>query len=165
MIHCPTLLILLALAQAPDISPGRSYKVAFWYDLDRPFSSARFRAYDVAKGEYDPAAVEAWQRTIQTGYPGTGNVVRDLSTVGEPGATETERLIQAIEREKRRWAGLNDRPSSRPLVGPVVRPIPTRSRDDAVGRVGFDRPSPGSPGPVGNLPASPYPYPYRSGPR
>ena len=165
MIRRPMLLILLALVEAPDASPGRPYKVAFWYDHDRPFSSARSRAYDVAKGEYDPAAVEAWRRTILTGYPGTGTAVRDLSTVGEPGATEAERLQNAVEREKRRWAGLNDRRSSRLLVGPVVRPNPPRFRDDAVGRASFDRPSPGSPAPISNPPASPFPYPYRSGPR
>ena len=154
-----------ARAQTPSATPGRSYKVAFWFDLDRPLSSARHRAYDVAKGEYDPAAVEAWRRTILAGYPGTGTAVRDLSTVGEPGATEAERLQNAVEREKRRWAGLNDRRSSRLLVGPVVRPNPPRFRDDAVGRASFDRPSPGSPAPISNPPASPFPYPYRSGPR
>jgi hypothetical protein len=144
-------------------SDGRAYKVAFWYELARPISTIQYRAYDVAKGEYDKAAVDRWLQTIRDKHPNSGAYVRDLRTGGEPGATEAERLASAIGRERQRWADLNRRPS-RPvpnLVGPSPYFSP-RARDS--GRAGFDRPSPGSPGGPASPPTSPFPYPYRSRP-
>jgi hypothetical protein len=154
----------IVAAQTPSPEAGRAYKVVFWYELERPFSTAQYRAYDVAKGEYNKEAVDRWQRTIFEKHPRTGCCVRDLSTVGEPGATEVERLTSAVEREKRRWVALNSGPS-RPLPS-LVRPSPPPTiRDPAVGRASFDRPSPGSPGTPMYPSNSPFPYPYRSGPR
>jgi hypothetical protein len=158
------LILALLVPTADAQEAGRAYKVAFWFEVDRPLSTAQYRAYDLAKGEYDVAVVDRWRRTILEKHPRYGAVVRDLTTVGEPGATEFERLASAVGREKRRWADLNSR-SSRPvpdLVGPA--PI-NKTRDKGVSRASFDRPSPGSPGPVTNPPGSPFPYPYRSGPR
>ena len=105
---CPSMLAwTLALAAmgstaddglAPPPLPGRAYKVAFWYELERPLSTAQYRAYDVAKGQYDGAAVARWLKTIFDAHPRYGATVRDLTTVGELGATEAERLAGAIER-------------------------------------------------------------------
>ena len=151
-------------AQAPSNPPGRAYKVAFWYEMERPFSSVQYRAYDLAKGEYDPAAVDRWRRTIFEKHPRYGATVRDLTTVGEPGATEADRLLAAVEREKRRRVELNSRPST--SIPKLVGPSPSiKSKDKGVGRASFDRPAPGSRGPVTDAPTSPFPYPYRSGPR
>jgi hypothetical protein len=151
-------------AQTPSAPPGRAYKVAFWYDLAQPWSTAQYRAYDVAKGEYNKEAVDRWQKTIFEKYPKMGCCVRDLSTVGEPGATEAERLASAVEREKRRWAALNNGPFL-PLPS-LIRPSPTIViRDKNLSRASFDRPSPGSPGTPMYPSPSPFPYPYRSGPR
>jgi hypothetical protein len=148
----------------PPSSPGRAYKVAFWYELARPWSTAKYRAYDLAKGDYDQTAVDRWQRTIFEKYPNMGATVRDLSTVGEPGATEAERLASAVEREKKRWADLNKGPSMpRPSMVPS-NPAP-RTRDKGVSRASFDFPSPGSSGTPMYPSPSPFPYPYRSGPR
>jgi hypothetical protein len=158
------LLISPAEAQSPATAEARRYKVAFWYDLERPWSTAQYRAYDLAKGQYDEAAVARWQRTILEKYPRTGCCVRDLTTSGEPGATEAERLTSAVEREKQRWAALNKGPSS-PLPKLANLSARSRSKDKDIGRASFDHPAPGSPGPVTNPPTSPYPYPYRSGPR
>ncbi len=142
------------------LSPA--YKVAFWYDADHP-SDVKYQVYDLAKGEYDPKAVEGWLRTIATSYPNHGAYVRDLRTDGEPGATEKERLAAAIAREKRRWADLNRQPS--PSIPNLVIPFEVyRPQVPSPGRAGFDRPSPGSPGVFINPPTSPIPYPYRSRP-
>jgi hypothetical protein len=164
----PTILLGLmtsiAAAQSPSPEAGRAYKVAFWYELERPFSTAQYRAYDVAKGEYNKEAVDRWQRTILEKYPRNGSCVRDLSTIDEPGATEAERLASAVEREKRRWVELN-KGHSRPLPS-LVGPSPTiKTRDKEVSRASFDRPSPGWPGTPMYPSNSPVPYPYRSGPR
>jgi hypothetical protein len=162
----PILPLILALLGTTTHAQqaGRAYKVAFWFEIDRPFSSLQYRAYDLAKGEYDAANVERWRRTILDKHPQYGAIVRDLTTVGEPGATEAERLANAVDREKKRWIDLNSR-ESRPLPK-LVGPAPSiKSRDKGVSRASFDLPSPGSPGPISNTPASPFPYPYRSGPR
>lgn len=139
--------------------PGRAYKVAFWLDLDRPLSTLRHQAYDLAKGEYDEAAVARWRRTIFEQHPTYTAFIRDISTIGEPGENEAERLANAIDREQRRWTG----PISRVAV-PSPGPI-SRSKFGVANRPGLDRSSPGSPAPTTNLPGSPFPYPYRSGPR
>jgi hypothetical protein len=144
-------------------SPGRDYKVAFWYDADRPTSSIHYRVYDLARGEYDAKAVDRWLDLILSRYPDRGAYVRDIRTAGFPGATEADRLANAIDAEKARWAALR-RTVSPPLprlVSPLGSPGP---RAGTVGRSMFDRPPPGSPGGLGNPPASPIPYPYRSRP-
>ena len=161
----PTLILALmpsiADAQAP---PGRDYKVAFWYEMERPWSTAQYRAYDVAKGEYNKEAVDRWQRTIFEKHPATGCCVRDITTVGEAGATEAERLKNAVEREKQRWARLNSGPS-RPLPRLVGPPSPIKAKEKDFSRASLDRPSPGEPGTPLYPSPSPFPYPYRSGPR
>jgi hypothetical protein len=162
----PALPFLLALLGpvAGAQQPGRAYKVAFWFEMDRPLSSLQYRAYDLARGEYDKAAVDRWQTTIREKHPSFGATVRDLSTSGEPGATEAERLTNAIAREKRRWVELNSR-ASYSARSRFIPPPTTKAKDKEVGRASFDRPSPGSPGPIANPPGSPFPYPYHSGPR
>jgi len=158
------LMTSIVAAQTPPPLPGRAYRVAFWYELDRPFSTIQYRAYDVAKGEYNKEAVDRWQKTIFEKHPQIGCCVRDLSTVGISGGTEEERLKNAVGREKRRWASLNNGPP-RPLPS-LVRPSPTPMiRDKDVSRASFDRPTPGSSGTPMYPTPSPFPYPYRSGPR
>ena len=157
------LMISTATAQQPASTPGRAYKVAFWYELDRPWSTAKYQAYDVAKGEYNEAAVERWRKTIREKYPQMGTTVRDLTTVGEPGATEAERLASAVEREKKRWADLNKSPM-RPLTSLAGLSPSITPKDKDVSRASFDRPSPGSPGTPAYPTPSPFPYPYRLGP-
>ena len=142
------------------------YKVAFWYESARPTTSLKYQVYDLGKGEYDEKAVDRWFRTILDNHPNHGAYIRDIRTEGEPGATEPERLARAIEREKRRWADLHRQPSK-----PIPRLIETPAkghrtdRNETPGRTAFERPSPGSPGEGSNPPTSPFPYPYRSGPR
>ncbi len=155
------LMVSIADAQTP---PGRAYKVAFWYELDRPWSTAQYRAYDVAKGEFNKETVDRWQKTIFEKHPQSGCCVRDLTTVGMSGATEEERLKNAVEREKRRWANLNNGPS-RPLPRLVGPSSTIKTKDKDVSRASFDRPSPGSSGTPMYPRPSPFPYPYRSGPR
>jgi hypothetical protein len=146
-----------------------AYKVAFWYEADQPVTSLKYQAYNLAKGEYDEKAVDRWFRSILDHDPNHGAYIRDIQTTGFPGATEQERLASAIEHEKGRWAALH-RKLSPPL--PKLNDIsPTYTRTS------FYRPplsSPGSPGsPItpgypgvySNPPVSPFPYPYRSGPR
>ena len=152
-----------APATAGAESAGRAYKVAFWYEADRPTTSIQYRAYDLAKGEYDAEAVDRWLDLILAKHPDHGAYVRDIRTDGLPGATEAERLANAIEIEKRRWAAVQRRITPRlpryssplgspgPQIGTVHGPM-------------FDRSSPGSPGGLGHRPASPIPYPYRSRP-
>ena len=167
--HLMLNLALVLMASATDAPhPARPtlgpYKVAFWYEASRPTTSQKYQVYDLSKGEYDERAVDLWLRTILAKYPGHGAYVRDIRTEGLPGATEPERLALAIEQEKRRWADLNRR-ASRPIPGLVES---TRSRtppDRMQGRAPLDRRAPGSLGGDSNPPASPFPYPYRSGPR
>ena len=153
-------LISVGSAQTPPSQqPEVSYKVAFWYQVDRP-TDLKYQVYDLAKGQYDPKAVEDWLRTIRTRYPDHGAYVRQIRTVGEAGTTEKERLAGAIEREKRRWADLNRRASLLPdVVVPFEASRPRRS--PSTGRSSFDRRSPGI---DANPPTSPFPYPYRSRP-
>ena len=100
--------LMTAIAEAqqatapPSMKPTPSpYKVAFWYDADRPTTTLKYQVYDLAKGEYDEKAVNRWLRTILDKYPNHGAYVRDIQTEGLPGATEHERLALAIEHEKR----------------------------------------------------------------
>ncbi len=157
----------LAMSSAPardrPAGPvGPAYKVAFWYELARPMD-VKYQVYDLARGEYDPRAVEGWMRTIRTRHPDHGAYVREIRTDGEPGATEKDRLAAAIDREKRRWADLNHRPS--PPLPDLVAPFePARPRALDPARSSFDRPSPGSPAGAVNPPRSPFPYPYRPRP-
>jgi hypothetical protein len=157
-----------ALAQLPQNPPGRAYKVAFWYDSDQPVSTLNYQVYDVAKGEYDEKALDRWFRAILDHDPKHGAYIRDLSTEGQPGDTEADRLKSAIEAEKKRWAELHRQPS-KPIPNVVGRStVRYRSIGSAISResrTAFDRPAPGSPGVIANSPTSPFPYPYRSGPR
>ena len=150
------LTVRIAGAQAPET--GRAYKVAFWYELDRPTTSVKFRVYDLAKGEYDEKAVTRWLDTIFAKYPNHGAYVRDIQTKGEPGATEPERLAGALRREAQRWANLQRQPSK-----PIPRPIGP-SIGDRTPPVGNPqgRPSPGSSPEISTPTPSPIPYPYRS---
>ena len=159
------LMTSIAGAQQPTTptTTGRAYKVAFWYEADRPTTSIQYRVYDLAKGEYDAEAVDRWLDLILRKYPDKGAYVRDIRTEGVPGATDAERLANAIENEKRRWAAVQ-RKSSRSLsryYSPLGSPGPQ------VGTVHgpmSDRYAPGSSGGLSNPPASPFPYPYRSRP-
>jgi len=166
--HLLTGLILIVglIASAADAQapPGRAYKVAFWYELDRPWSTTQYRAYDLSKGEYNAEAVDRWQKTIFAHHPGTGCCVRDLSTAGMPGDTEAERLQNAVELEKQRWADLNKNPS-RPFPSLARSPSPIKEKDHEVKRVGLELSVPGWSGTPMYPSRSPFPYPYRSGPR
>lgn len=164
------LMTSIAGAQQPATAPsttvsttGRAYKVAFWYEADRPTTSIQYRVYDPARGEYDAEAVDRWLDLILRQYPDKGAYVRDIRTGGVPGATEAERLANAIEQEKTRWAALQRQASrSLPRVArPPGSPVP---RARTVGRPMLDRRPPGSPGVLSNPPASPFPYPYRPRP-
>ncbi len=159
----------ISRAQAPAKPPGGTYKVAFWYETSDPVASLKYRAYDLAKGEYDEKAVDRWFHSIMDRDPNHGAYIRDVETAGFPGATEQERLAIAIENEKGRWAALQ-RKISPPL--PKMNDFsiyqsrtsfyrPPSSSPGSPGRL----PSPGSPGVYPNPPSSPFPYPYRSGPR
>jgi hypothetical protein len=155
----------VAVQSAPS---GHAYKVAFWYLADQPVSSLKYQVYDVAKGQYDAKAVDRWSRDILDHHPEYGAYIREISTEGQPGATEAERLDAAIATEKGRWASLQ-RESSKPIpritnLSPV-RPGLPGSRMLQGSRMGLDWPALGSSGEMSNLPTSPFPYPYRLGPR
>ena len=156
----------IAAAQPPANPAGGPYKVAFWYEADRPTTSIQYQVYDLSKGEYQEAAVDRWLRTILAKYPGHGAYVRDIRTQGLPGATEADRLALALDREKLRWAELQRQPTK-----PVPRLIETSTTlrlspvSESPSRTSLDRPAPGSPGTPSRPAASPFPYPYRSGPR
>jgi hypothetical protein len=164
-------MMVFALFVSPSIADdhppkpeGREYKVAFWFEVDRPFATVKSRAYDLAKGEYDRATVDRWLKTIFDQHPRYGAMVRDVSTVGEPGATEADRLSSAMDREIQHWAGLSLGSWMHvPKVFTATRS--NRTFRPAGGSLSFDRPAPGSPGPIANPPSMPFPYPYRSGPR
>src|SRR4051794_41646313 len=94
----------VAIAEAQE-GRGRAYKVAFWYEVDRPMA-LKHQVYDLARGEYDEKAVRGWLDTIRSKHHDYGAFVRDVRTDGEPGATEPERLVSAIAGEERRWADL-----------------------------------------------------------
>jgi hypothetical protein len=163
------LLTSIAQAQpAPTPPTGQAYKVAFWYLSDQPVSSLKYQVYDVAKGQYDAKAVDRWSREILDHHPEYGAYIRDISTEGQPGATEAERLDAAIATEKGRWASLQ-RESSKPIPRIIslspVRPGLQGSRMLQMNRMGLDWPALGSSGAMSNLPTSPFPYPYRLGPR
>src|SRR5258708_6307087 len=51
-------------APAPG-SAGKAYKVAFWFETDRPISSLKYQVYDLAKGEYDEKAAGRWLDAIR----------------------------------------------------------------------------------------------------
>ena len=151
-------------ASATARSTGRDYKIAVWYEADHPTTSIKYQVYDLARGEYDAMAVGRWLDLIRSKYPDQGAYVRDMRTQGLPGATEAERLARAIEKEKVRWADVH-RQYARSLSSarsPLELPA---QRVGNVGRSMIDRPPPGSPAGPLSPPASPFPYPYRSGPR
>ena len=75
-----------APASAAAKSTGRAYKVAFWYDADRPTTSIKYQVYDLAAGEYDAIAVDRWFALILRNYPRHGAYVRDIRTEGLAGA-------------------------------------------------------------------------------
>ncbi len=159
-----------AVGRPSDAQEPPAYKGVFWYETLRPSRTLRHRTYDVSKGEYDARAVDRWLDAVGR-IPTLGAYVRDIRTDGEPGATEPERLASAIRREERRWADLNNRPAFLPIPDlidtPTTRRGPPRSRGlrgGITGRAGFDRPSPRSSWSLG-APSSPFPYPYRAGPR
>ena len=160
------LALIASTTEARRAMAGGPYKVAFWYEADRPTTSIQYQVYDLSKGEYDEKAVDLWLRTILAKHPDHGAYVRDIRADGEPGATEPERLALAIGREERRWVDLHRQPS-RPIPGPIETSATAyrKLRDETTGRASFGRPSPGSPGGMFHLPTSPFPYPYRSGPR
>ena len=170
LVLCLAMATPIAQAQAdPAKPPGEAYKVAFWYDADQPVTSLKYQVYNLAKGEYDEKAVSRWFRSILDNDPNHGAYIRDIQTAGLPGATEQERLASAIENEKGRWAALH-RKISPPLprlndISPTYTRTsfyrPPLSSQGSPGRL----PSPGSPGVYSSPPGSPFPYPYRSGPR
>jgi hypothetical protein len=159
----------IAQAQISPKPPVGTYKVAFWYDADQPVTSIKYQVYDLAKGEFDEKAVDRWFHSILDHDPKHGAYIREIQTAGFPGATEQERLANAIENEKGRWAALQ-RTFSPPL--PRLNDVaPTSTRTSfyrpplmSPGGPG-SLPSPGSPGIPISRPSSPFPYPYRSGPR
>jgi hypothetical protein len=165
LVLLPVLMTSPAEAQPLATPPGGPYKIAFWYEADRP-TTLKYQVYDLSKGEYDEKAVDRWLRTILDRYPNHGAYVRDIQTRGEPGATEQERLASAIGREKRRWADLQ-RQASRPVPWLIETSatVYQKPRTETPSRTSFDRPAPGSPGIIYRPPTSPFPYPYRSGPR
>src|SRR5205823_3424000 len=135
-----------------------------WYEIDRPTTSMNFQVYDLARGEYDAVAIERWLDLVLSKHPNHGAYVRDLRTEGLPGATEADRLARAIEREKVRWANVQ-RESARSYSRAMSGLGPSSYRGGNLGRPMSDRPSRVPPlGPL-RPPASPFPYPYRMGPR
>jgi hypothetical protein len=147
-----------ALAQPASSGP---FKIVVWYRLDDPAATRKHQVYDVARGQFDARGVDAWLALIGRSYPDHAAYVRDLSV--EPGDPSTlpRRIAQAIEAENRRFDALLARPSPRlrgfepPSGPPPTQPIPLPAF----------RPAPGlSPGATSS-PASPFPYPYRAGPR
>jgi len=164
------ILVQSGRAARAEVRPGEEYLGVFWYDRARPVASLKYQLYDLRKGEHDKPTVDRWLELLRAQYPGHGTYVREIRAGGEPGATEAERLGRAIEREKRRWAEVNRRPLDqvpRLIENPAAsyRSGPRPVRGLAPGRGTIDRPSPGSPGVFTNQPGSPFPYPYRAGPR
>jgi len=163
----------LAIAQPPGPKPpSGTYKVAFWYETDHPTTTLKYQVYDLSRGEYDEKAVTHWVRGILDHDQAHGAYVRDIRTEGLPGATEPERLARAIALEKERWAALQ-----RTISAPVPRVVdptvlttrtshygPPRGMVSSPGAPGSPG-GPGNPGVITNLPSSPFPYPYRAGPR
>jgi len=171
--------LIASFAEAPQataspfaMQAGRAYKVAFWYEADRPTTTLKYQVYDLARGEYDEKAVDRWFYSILNNDPDHGAYIRDIRTDGFPGSTEQERLANAIETEKWRWAALH-RKISAPIPKLIEAPqVYTRTSSYQLSPSSpgsFSSPGgPGSPGVSGgyaNLPSSPFPYPYRSGPR
>jgi hypothetical protein len=68
-------------AGAPDAAGAAVLKVLVWYDSDRPFDSLRYRAYDVAKGQYTKA-VDDWIALVGRAYPRYTTVVLDVTAGG-----------------------------------------------------------------------------------
>jgi hypothetical protein len=160
--------LMASIAGAQESAPlsaaarptGRVYKIAVWYDDHHP-TSIQHQTYDLAKGEYDAVAVARWVERIRTDHSGHGAYVRDLQTYGLPGATEKERLANAIEQEKVRWAAVQRRTwTPLPADVRVLRWAGARGGDRSPSIIDRTR-SPSSSGLL-NRPTSPFPYPYRS---
>jgi len=83
-------LALAAEGQAggvPDAADASLFKVLVWYDSDRPFDSLRYRAYEVARGQYTKA-VDDWLELVRRSYPRYTALVLDVTAGGgDPAAT------------------------------------------------------------------------------
>lgn len=173
LILVPGLIVSQAQARQHSSKPlAGTYKVAFWYDSDRPTTTLKYQVYDLSKDEYNEPSVDLWLHGILDDDPAHGAYVRDIRTESLPGASEKERLALAIQNEKARWAELHRRPSP-PLPKVVDTSVmssrtsyyyPPRGLVGGPGAPGSPG-APGNPGVYSNLPSSPFPYPYRAGPR
>lgn len=108
-----------------DSVPSSGFKIAFWYERDRPAESFRYQAYDLRKGEYDPHAVGRWLDVIGARFPRYSAYVKDVTAVSGPDKSVQETLTAAILREKERVGSIGRRAS-----GPPPAPGPRAAPDE-----------------------------------
>jgi hypothetical protein len=63
---------------APGAALAGQFKVLVWYDSERPFDSLRYRAYEVARGQYTKA-VDDWLDLVRRSYPRYTALVLDVT--------------------------------------------------------------------------------------
>ncbi|HMB08849.1 MAG TPA: hypothetical protein VKP69_34620, partial [Isosphaeraceae bacterium] len=66
----------LAAAAPPPEPPD--FKIAFWFRPNDPLNTFQFQTYDIRKGEYNPAVVEAWLTRIRRDFPAYKAYVKDV---------------------------------------------------------------------------------------
>jgi hypothetical protein len=135
------------------------YKVAFWYDRDRPGETFHHQAYDLRKGEYDAKAVDAWLATMKSDFPRYQAFVRDVRLAELQGENDAQKLRRVVQAELERVVMLRLPPGTLSTLSEIGQRAPSATRPVEV-RSSMTHP-PGSPG-LGSNPAnrSPFPYPY-----
>jgi hypothetical protein len=131
-------------------------KIAFWYSIDDPLGTFHKRVYDLRKGEYPAAQVDAWLKTMSKDFPRYRAYICSVRLDQFPGATESEKITAVSTQELRPFldAGLGQ-------LRLFSRSVPSQS-------LGVTRPlrplnpTLGSPGAAGfsNPPSYSYPFPY-----
>jgi len=94
------LLGLLALGLPATAGPPPEppdFKIAFWFRRDDPLNTFQFQAYDLRKGQYNPAVVEAWLTRIQRDYPSYKAYIRDVRLA--PGEEARKKVASVIIEE------------------------------------------------------------------
>jgi hypothetical protein len=80
-------------AAAPPPEPSE-FKIAFWFRRNDPLNTFEFQVYNVRKGEYNPAAVEAWLARIGRDFPGYNAYIKDVRIA--PGEEAKKKVAAAI---------------------------------------------------------------------
>src|SRR5512135_165592 len=76
----PLALVLAGPARAAAAPPPGppDLRIAFWFRRNDPLNTFQFQAYDIRKGEYNPAVVEAWLTRIRRDFPAYKAYVKDV---------------------------------------------------------------------------------------